>query len=106
MHSVRTSFGAIVAIVLLALAVSSCANYGRISGVRTPSRHLIFNPAWTGIPTMQFERSVWPATAVYDTAGESIEYRATVLDQQGLTGRSRDYLRRSFHSVRTGRARR
>ena len=96
-----------VTAVLSLTVLSGCANIGRHVWAReyVPS-HLIFNPDGTGVALRAIPRSDWPSTVAYSHARETIEYRATISDLQGLSQGGRDTMFRRFHSVRTGRVRR
>ena len=74
---------------------------------RMSVQHVIFNPEWTGIPSLGFARTDWPSTVAFLHVGEEIDYKETIIDWQGRFGGNLDqtYYRR-FASVRTGRARR
>ncbi len=67
--------------------------------------HLIFNPEWTGLPSVDSMRSDWPSSVGHQAFGEDVWYEETIVDRQGRFGHSdhRDYYRR-FTAVRTGRA--
>lgn len=97
--------GATAALSLAVLA--GCASVGRSAwAFEYVPENLIFNPDRTGIPLRAIPRSDWPSTVAYSHPRETIEYRETVHDLQGLSQGGRDYLIRRFHSVRTGRMRR
>lgn len=70
--------------------------------------HLIFNPEWTRISSDAVARADWPVAHVYDSTGEIVDYRTTMIDRQTQSGSSRGYdrLTRTFRSVRRGSARR
>ena len=95
--------------VLLAIAVGlGCSGTGRDASARwIASKHLIFNPEWTGIPSGAVGRAAWPTTPAFVGREEEVSYRETIIDWQGRTsgGREPVYYRR-FSSIRTGRAHR
>ncbi len=89
------------------LLVAGCSASGRIARpVLIPVKHLLFNPEWTDLPVLFVGRENWPSTPAFSTSGETVNYRETIYDRQGDFAFGRDYLRRTFHSVRTGHAKR
>ena len=93
--------GAVLA-VLMSIGATGCAvGRGPRYAVRR-SPHLIFNPAWTGLPPSADRRSAWPSTVVFRQSDELITYQETLIDLQGDFAGSRDYYYRRFNSVRTG----
>lgn len=97
----------LTAALTLAAGTLGCARNDRALRFSVISEtHLIFNPEWTGISSEAVGRADWPVAHVYDSTGEIVDYRTTMIDRQVQSGRSRDRLTRTFRSVRRGSARR
>ena len=97
----------VAAALTLAAGTLGCAQNDRAPRLSViPETHLIFNPEWTGISSHAVARADWPVTQVYDSTGEIVDYRTTMIDRQMQSGRSRDRLTRTFRSDRRGSARR
>jgi len=97
----------VVALSLLAAACAGCGTASRHIAMRhTPSDALLFNPAWTGLPSVDVPRQDWPSVAKLDPTAEVIDYQETIVDQQGLLNSYRDRYYRRLDSVRAGRGHR
>jgi hypothetical protein len=94
---------------LFLLALTSTIAAGCAQPTRTAydqpvvARDLLYSPAWTGLPTFDIARSPWPSTVAFETLGEFVDYRETIIDRQGWTDFQRDFYYRRFDAVRTGR---
>ena len=88
---------------LIATMLTGCVSPKAVPAISyAPDTHLIFNPGWTGIPTLAVPRSSWPSTTTYQTSGEDLTYRETTIDIQGQFGFNSDRTYRRFYSVRRG----
>ena len=98
--------GAAAYLFILALS-AGCTVSGRNGQIRRqPAPNLIFGSEQFDSPTAVNARSAWPsADGPYDVY-EQVEYEEYITDYQGRGGRSDDFYRRRFQSVRTGTTRR
>ena len=94
----------ILATVGLAAAISvGCAGHERdISMRRAHAEHLLFNPSWTGLPTLNAPRAEWPSTVKYEHSEEVFEYSETIIDREDSFGSLPDRYYRRFDAVRIG----
>ena len=87
----------------MVVLIAGCASQNRGQGiVFSPDTHLIFNPEWTGISTLEEPRTPWPMTTVYPLPGEKIEFRETIIDYDGQLGYQSGRTYRRFHATRRG----
>ncbi len=97
--------GIAVTAAIVAALIAGCADSGRhISMHRTRSEHLLFNPSWTGLPSLNTPRGNWPATLRYENGGEVFDYRETIIDVESSFGAQSDRYYRRFEVVRVGHA--
>ncbi|MHC4697605.1 MAG: hypothetical protein ACYTFA_12775 [Planctomycetota bacterium] len=97
----RAGIAATAAIV--AAMMVGCADSGRrISMHCTDNEHLLFNPSWAGLPSLNTPRGNWPATLRYENGGEVFDYRETIIDLENSFGALSDRHYRRFESVRAG----
>lgn len=94
-------------IILATTVVGGCAASSHRASLRPiPDTHLIFNPERAASARPDNFRMDWPMVVSGQPDGEEIEFRETIYDRQGLSGRNSGYYYRRFDSVRTGHVRR
>ncbi len=98
----RGTMGILVAFVAMASTGCACSDKPRRMASRQPE-HLIFNPEWTKIPSVDVPRENWPSTSMAGDDSVLVEHEVIIVDRQGGLGHQPDRLSRRFHSVRRGR---
>ena len=93
-------------ILLLANALAGCCVLPRQAPHTQPvvARDLLFSPAWTSLPTYDVLRRVWPSSTAFESLGEVIDYRETIIDRHSWTDLQHDFYYRRFDAVRSGRS--
>jgi len=103
----RATFYISIICMATAVSITGCASQSQEQGiVFSPDTHLIFNPDWTGIASVEEPRTPWPMTTVYPIPGEKIEFRETIIDYDGHAGLQSGRTYRRFNSTRRGYRRR
>ena len=94
---------AVTCLVGLQILLTGCSNSRHTSILtRQMQTHAIFDPDGAVFSRPITNRSTWPATASRKLTTEWVEYQESITDYQGRNGRSDDYYRRRFYSVRGG----
>ena len=104
---VRSTIGLFYLLLWCALSATGCARQASQAYQHAPpTRHLLFNPEWTGLPLVFVPRSDWPETFGYESTPQTIAYQETIYDRQGRFHNDEHSYYREFDSVRVGYIRR
>ncbi len=93
----------IVLFVVTGCSVQSSIQYTSAMADEAGATYAIFNPDDVSLPPEFIGRTDWPATVAHQSTGEIVEFRESIIDQDGQTFGRRDDYRRRFYSRRTGR---
>ncbi|MFQ5590522.1 MAG: hypothetical protein ACE5HE_05100 [Phycisphaerae bacterium] len=95
---------ALTSLMLATWSAAGCLHSERHPPIRQArSEHLLFNPSWTGLRTVDIQRAGWPTTVRYLDDAEEFKYTERIIDQADSFGSLPDRYYRRFDAVRKGR---